>query len=653
MYIFQNTSFSVLYRKSMLNNVSPSGLIVTKRKYTDTVVTLLSTTRKPKLHCRRFLASCVAFDRGSIGTNSVALDDRKIILSKQNKVTDCMDHQHRHGKNTYEELRTRWFSSESMTSNISSFPSGTLFQFDTASLGLIDAFVLQQQQQPTSQTVISTSSSSAASQTDALQSSVLHSIRQLPEIETAIQSFVISETVQTSLERSCDIFSSFNEGGIEHKAALALLAECYVYRNDPVSCINTIHKLQEYMNKQQSDPTSAATKTIPIPTLKLQRLAVSIAQAKAYWLAGSFQSTLDVCEHLYPSTTNEFMTATTNNEQEICARTGHGLARLLQSTTLDDVYTVKDPFRMTIKALEHRAKSNKVINIALAAAYMNMGIAEVIYAETVAKAHSLQLHHDVPLDNAMKQWKMGLTILKQHSKSILKNTSTSKNSQQLKTIIQLLEAKMNTNMAWGLLQMTKHDGVSNIYKNTSDERLLEDAFDYAGKAAAIYASFSAGTTTQSSTLNENDVTNVANSSTSSNTNSGADRINKKGLNFTLTVIAECYEKSGNAVVAEGLLQSAVSSSNVSVVRIMDSMDSISATNRPQHHTMDPCQLIASRYSYDTFSNLCAKWEKRETEAEQHQETSEMINEQILPLSWRNKSCIHSSLWFWTPSMLFL
>ena len=54
---------------------------------------------------------------------------------------------------------------------------------------------------------------------------VLSSIRQLPEVEAAIDQFPSLSTVD-NLKRASDVFASFDKGGREHLAVQAMLAEC-------------------------------------------------------------------------------------------------------------------------------------------------------------------------------------------------------------------------------------------------------------------------------------------------------------------------------------------------------------------------------------------------------------------------------------------
>ena len=148
---------------------------------------------------------------------------------------------------------------------------------------------------------------------------------------------------------------------------------------------------------------------------------------------------------------------------------------------------------MVIKQLERTDASST----ALAAAHLNMGIAEAVYAETVSKHNNI----DVPLDGAMRSWKQGLTTLKKGS--------------HVSPIRTILQARLQTNMAWGMLQMTR------------ERDHIQRASEFANEALPLYDKLKRET------------------------------MNKEGLGRTLSLLATCYHKSDSAVTAQGLFQSAV------------------------------------------------------------------------------------------------
>jgi hypothetical protein len=148
---------------------------------------------------------------------------------------------------------------------------------------------------------------------------------------------------------------------------------------------------------------------------------------------------------------------------------------------------------------------------AQALSYLNFGVAEAVYADVVSREQNV----DFPLDNAMRAWKQGLTALKRLPRNELS---------------QRIEARLLSNMAWGLLKMKHNDHV-------------QDASTFAGDSLKVY--------------DEMDH-------------------EKQGLGRALALVASCLHKSGSAVTAEGLFLSAISeddtmnSSTLQKVQLRDS-----------------------------------------------------------------------------------
>lgn len=102
--------------------------------------------------------------------------------------------------------------------------------------------------------------------------------------------------------------------------------------------------------------------------------------------------------------------------------------------------------------------------------------------------------------------------------------------------------------------------------------------------------------------------------------------NMAGMRRTLSVVAECYHEAGSAVTAEGLFQSATDKKKVSAA---------------------PLAMLELRDAFLGYARLCQKWEKRKSDEKRLKEEAASINS-ALPVGWKGKSGIHSSLWFWTP-----
>jgi hypothetical protein len=189
---------------------------------------------------------------------------------------------------------------------------------------------------------------------------------------------------------------------------------------------------------------------------------------------------------------------------------------------------------MVVKTLERQPTAQT----ALAAAHLNMGVAEVVYAEMIAREHNHIVGVDVPLDAALRSWKQGLSVLEKQQKRQQQHPSSA-----------VLQARLNANMAWGLLQIT------------GEKDHVQRASDFARRSLAIY---------------DDDQSN--------------NEKNQEGLSRTLTLAAECYHKSGAAVTVEGLLQSA-------------------SDKKKSQHSHFPSQIIEVRDALQAYANLCQNWDK--------------------------------------------
>jgi tetratricopeptide (TPR) repeat protein len=373
----------------------------------------------------------------------------------------------------------------------------------------------------------------------------LASITQLPEVSTALENTASCYAAIDPLKRAVDIFGTLQSGGNEHRAILALLAECQQRSGNYDAAGHTLIELEQFVANSHN----------------FLNFDVALARAKTLWLNGQFDQAKLICDELLEQPAMEALPL-----HYASARTGQALARLLSLETLDDAFSVRDPSRMAVKTLEQYRPAF----LPLAAAELNVGTTEAVYAQFVGNAHDIE----VPLDNAMRAWKRGLTILKRQSKD--------------KVSVPYLEAYLNGNMAWGLLQMPR------LPNN------VEQASEYAANALKIHDKM----------LGE---------------------INREGFARTLNLVATCYHRTNQAVTSEGLFQTAV-----------DQKKNVSFTVSTQ-------QKIELRDVFRSYAALCRQWEKRENDAERLERQSNDI-ENSLPNGWKGKSSIHSSLWFWTPSL---
>ena len=390
------------------------------------------------------------------------------------------------------------------------------------------------------------------------------SLQELPELSHPLlqdpRSFQGKQSSKTleGLRRALDIFERIQPGSPEHVAILSLLAETYNRNGQFHSALKILQILESLY--QDRTLSSSTTSIEPLASIR-------IARAKVLFFEGHFEETISICEQILEENT-------TNNLTIQSARTGQALAKLLSMQTLDDAFVVKDYARMVVKQITVASPFVR------AAALLNFGIAEALYAELVSRENQV----DVPLDGSLRTWKEGLSLLQRQAP---KGNDT----------FRFLQSRLLTNMAWGLLEMDK-----------SDDRNLTSASDFIRQALEVYQSWSDEPRESAS--------------------SSSLLWWKESLGRSLSIAAECYLAREQAVTAEGLLQSAVSSSSVDECL--------------------PMHRLELRNSYRVYASLCRQWEKRESEGDKLEKKANDLDIS-LPNGWRGKSGIASSMWFWTPS----
>jgi tetratricopeptide (TPR) repeat protein len=340
-------------------------------------------------------------------------------------------------------------------------------------------------------------------------SKTLASIRQLPEVKSALANFPSLSSVD-DLKRASQIFDSFpgEAAASEQLAVRALLAECQQRLALYDKALSSLDGLAGLIQT-----TSISNKHVSSLSL-LQRDDIILARAKILWTMGEFREAQQLCEsiiHQYDDLRESF--PETTNLHLASAMTGKGLSQLAAMETMDDAYSVRDYFRIVVKFLERHPSSGHPVpnNLPEAAVLNNYAVAEAIYAIFLEQTNGVSM----PFTVALRTWFKALQKLKGGT---MDNRDVSS---------KILQAKIQTNLAWGILN----------YEQDQSDRLSK-ASDYAGKALKVYDTIRA---------NEN-------SDTSSMPQA---LVPSDGLTRTLSILGSCFHQSDNAVTAEGLFQSAV------------------------------------------------------------------------------------------------
>ena len=369
---------------------------------------------------------------------------------------------------------------------------------------------------------------------------VLSSIRQLPEVEAAIDQFPSISTVD-NLKRASDVFASFDKGGREHLAVQAMLAECQQRLALYEEAVTTIEKLRHSSitsENKVAQPTYFEENTI-------------LALAKIKWTMGDFHESEKLCEEIISTYNDLEETFSSTNLHIASAMTGKALSQLLKMNSLDDAYSVRDFFRVSIKFLERHLPLGNTLP--QAAVLSNGGLAEAIYKIYLEETNDVS----VPISPALRFLFQGL-----------QKTAVSESSSNIQIIAasRALEASIQSNLAWGVL---------NYEKEKSDR--LSKASDYAKKSLEFYDAESI--------------------------------IGKEQLSWVLSVVASCYHQADSAVTAEGLFKSAINKKNI------------------PPGTLTSLQL---RDAYHGYSNLCKQWDNRDKDAQQLKEEAEIIESKLPP-----------------------
>jgi tetratricopeptide (TPR) repeat protein len=374
------------------------------------------------------------------------------------------------------------------------------------------------------------------------------------------------------LKRAADIFKSFAEGGDEHQATLALLAEAQNRTGRYPAAAETLRQLEAFHPPSATDPASTG---------------LLLARAKVLWYNGDAKDAKYVCEAVLELDHEDGRIDGLNPIHAAAARTGQALSQLLlASDTLDDAFTIRDPFRMALRTLElgvgtlgsPASGAAPTFYSYLALAHLNYGIAEAVYSRIVEKKNQVE----VPIDAALRSWRQGLTTIKRWP------------SHHEPALRAAVEARLLTNLSWGLLQ---HNG------NNSDTASVERASEFAGQALKLY-----------------DLPRHS-------------EWDKTGLGRTLSILASCYHRLGAAVTSEGLFQSAIDKDD----------------DRGDRPDASPLRKVELAASCSRYADLCRDWDRRGGDARNLDQRAARIRGSLPPL-WRSKPGICGSLWFWTPSL---
>lgn len=252
---------------------------------------------------------------------------------------------------------------------------------------------------------------------DALVQPHVANITQLPEVAAALgATSSAAKTTLESLRRATDIFASFQPGGAEHVAVLALQAEVLqVQLANYHGAYTVLQEMQKYMDDNHN---------------------VALAVCKTLWLQGKVEACMEQTRALQQQKAN----GNNDNDPLLTAAVdcAHVLAVLLHEG----------------RAAAHRAALH-VDTVGLpvtaqALQYLNIGIVEAVWG----------LGHDCAGDNtcatqleiAKETWQQGLTLLKEKPSSSSGSSSSDQDQIEL-SLRYALEGRLQSNLAYAVLEM--------------------------------------------------------------------------------------------------------------------------------------------------------------------------------------------------------
>lgn len=182
------------------------------------------------------------------------------------------------------------------------------------------------------------------------------SIRQLPEIDSALHNWDDISALD-DLQRATQIFEVMQAGGSLHIAAIAALAECYQHQGNHEKASNALHTLEKLV------PESSDT-----------LLRIGLALAKASWYQGDFDRSMTCVKQSMESDDVDG-----SNLSKACVLNAEGIVRLMNSPCrAEDGSSVAHVLKIASKTTERDSRSSARAKLTSASAKGNLGIAIVV-----------------------------------------------------------------------------------------------------------------------------------------------------------------------------------------------------------------------------------------------------------------------------------
>jgi len=296
------------------------------------------------------------------------------------------------------------------------------------------------------------------------------------------------------------------------------------------------------------------------------RIEVSLALAKILWMQGDFASCF---QHTQALKDDDNTTSDSPEEDLPMHAAAIENARVL-STLMHEGPTAARTAALSLDMVGLPAPAQ-------AAQCLNLGVVEALWGLSNTNCEG-DVTCSTQFDTAKQTWKQGLDLLLSADESV--NTP----------LRYALEGRLQSNLAYSVLQYAGRN-----------ETQISTASQHARDALKALEH-----------IRSDDVT-----------------LPDEGWIRALTLVAQCYHRAGHAVIAEGLLQSA-----------LDEAHPVTETTAPL--------ILERRAAYQAYAALCKDWEKRQGDADRFLAQNQKMTSELKG-GWKDATEVHSSLWFWTPT----
>jgi len=187
----------------------------------------------------------------------------------------------------------------------------------------------------------------------------LESIRQLPEVDNALQHWDDAEALE-ELQRAVQVFEMMEAGGSLHVAVLALLAECFQHQGNYDEAFRVLQTLQQLVPESNGEA----------------RLLIDLASAKTLWYQGDFGDSMVQVDNVMENDASLHSKLTRG-----CVMNAQGIIRLMIKSPdekQDGGESVVQVLKDASDQIEKDSGNNESAALAGACARGNLGVAMIL-----------------------------------------------------------------------------------------------------------------------------------------------------------------------------------------------------------------------------------------------------------------------------------